>query len=169
MEYSEAWIKAASIIQMCSADAELLFEYAKDKKHIVEIGTLKGGSAIILGATGNTVYTIDNLSSDNSNKQDAIEVLREFRKVHVITADSAETGKLWKRKVDMLFVDGDHAYESVRKDIDAWIDKLVLKGIMAFDDYESWPGVTQAVDESIARGELKKITQARSLIITEKL
>ena len=48
------------------------------------------------------------------------------------------------------------------------VDKVVSKGIIAFDDYESWPGVTQAVDESIARGELRKVEQAKSLLITEK-
>ena len=165
MEFSEAWLKAIPIVQMCVADAELLFKHAKDKEFIVEVGTLKGGSAIVLGATGNKVWTIDN---SPVNKEVATKVLAEFPNVELIEADSIEAGRAWKFLIDMLFIDGNHDYEAVRKDIDVWIDKVVSKGIIAFDDYESWPGVTQAVDESIARGELRKVEQAKSLLITEK-
>jgi hypothetical protein len=38
--------------------------------------------------------------------------------------DSVETSKLFKDKeTDMVFIDGDHAYPAIKKDIEAWMPK----------------------------------------------
>jgi predicted O-methyltransferase YrrM len=50
--------------------------------------------------------------------------------------------------IDFVFIDADHAYESVCKDIQAWLPKVRKGGIIAGHDYvDSWAGVVQAVDE----------------------
>ena len=46
--------------------------------------------------------------------------------------------------VDALFLDGDHSYEGVRADLNAWIPKLRQGAILAGHDY-AYPGVRQAV------------------------
>lgn len=50
--------------------------------------------------------------------------------------------------LDFVFIDGDHAYEEVLKDIDAWLPKVKPGGLLAGDDYDqsSHPGVVKAVD-----------------------
>ena len=51
-------------------------------------------------------------------------------------------------KVDMVFIDGDHRYETVVKDINKALDLLKPGGIIAGHDYafSTWPGVKKAVD-----------------------
>ena len=92
----------------------------------------------------------------------------EFSRVRMVTGDSVRMGKFWVGgQVDFLFIDGDHDYEQVKADIKAWLDKVV--GKIAFHDYGSWPGVTQAVDEAIEQGKLKKVEQAGTLLVVERL
>jgi predicted O-methyltransferase YrrM len=49
--------------------------------------------------------------------------------------------------LDFLMIDGDHTYEGVRGDIDAYLPKMRPGSIMAGDDY-LWPGVKQAASET---------------------
>lgn len=53
--------------------------------------------------------------------------------------------------LDFVFVDGDHNYEAVKKDLHDWYGKVRSGGLMGGDDYAtSWPGVPQAVNEFFA-------------------
>lgn len=56
------------------------------------------------------------------------------------------------RKVDMVFIDGDHRYETVVKDIKKGLDLLKSGGLLCGHDYghPNWPGVKQAVDELLS-------------------
>ena len=47
---------------------------------------------------------------------------------------------------DLVYVDGDHTYEGVAKDLAAWFPKVKKGGILCGDDI-GWPGVKKAVDE----------------------
>lgn len=50
--------------------------------------------------------------------------------------------------IDAVFLDGDHSYESVSKDLPFWWKKIRNGGWLLGDDYASCcPGVTKAVDE----------------------
>jgi len=50
--------------------------------------------------------------------------------------------------VDIIFIDANHEYEYVLKDINAWLPKLTPGGIMCGHDYgKSQFGVTEAVKE----------------------
>lgn len=50
--------------------------------------------------------------------------------------------------VDMVFIDADHSYEAVKKDIIAYTPKLKLKGLLTGHDID-YPGVNRAVKELI--------------------
>lgn len=54
---------------------------------------------------------------------------------------------------DLVYIDGDHTYEGVVKDLAAWYPKVKKGGVICGDDI-GWPGVKQAVDEFFIR--LKK-------------
>ena len=60
-------------------------------------------------------------------------------------------------KVDYVFLDGGHDYETVKNDLNCCIDVLKNDGTILCDDYDLTyaPGVKQAIDEF---AKLNKIT-----------
>jgi hypothetical protein len=44
-------------------------------------------------------------------------------------------------------IDGDHSYEAVKADIQAWLPKMKRGGVISGDDY-MWPGVKKAAEEA---------------------
>jgi len=50
------------------------------------------------------------------------------------------------RSLDIVYIDGDHTYEAVVKDLAAWHPKIKKGGILCGDDI-GWSGVKRAVDE----------------------
>jgi len=58
--------------------------------------------------------------------------------------------------LDAVFIDGDHSYEAVIKDLPFWWKKLRVGGWLLGDDYASCcPGTTKAVDEFAAINNLQ--------------
>jgi len=49
-------------------------------------------------------------------------------------------------KFDVIFLDGDHTYETVKKELSGFWTKVNEGGVLAGDDYD-WPEVKKAVDE----------------------
>ncbi|OFY64760.1 MAG: hypothetical protein A2Y71_06205 [Bacteroidetes bacterium RBG_13_42_15] len=56
--------------------------------------------------------------------------------------------KIKNRSLDFVFIDADHEYESVVKDIQAWTPKLKSNGMISGHDC-NFPGVLQAINELI--------------------
>jgi len=54
------------------------------------------------------------------------------------------------RNVDFVFIDGDHSYEEVKADIQHWLPRTKLGGIIAGHDYDMH-SVRQAVNEFFPR------------------
>jgi predicted O-methyltransferase YrrM len=57
--------------------------------------------------------------------------------------------------LDFVFIDGSHDYESVCKDIDAWLPKVKPFGILAGHDYRHYEGVRRAVDSKLQGAQPK--------------
>jgi hypothetical protein len=62
---------------------------------------------------------------------------------------------------DWVYIDGNHLYEHVKADLEAYLPKVRPGGYLAGDDYgvEGWwhDGVTRAVDEFVAAGAARKV------------
>ena len=72
--------------------------------------------------------------------------------VHIIRLESVKAAALFEpESLDMVFVDADHIYEEVKRDIDVWFPIVKLGGILAGDDYGVYPGVKKAVDERFGK------------------
>jgi acetyltransferase-like isoleucine patch superfamily enzyme/predicted O-methyltransferase YrrM len=54
-------------------------------------------------------------------------------------------------KPDLIYIDGDHEYESVLWDLRGWLAVLAPTGLLIGDDF-SWPGVKRAVTEICESG-----------------
>jgi hypothetical protein len=48
--------------------------------------------------------------------------------------------------LDLVYIDGDHTYQGVVRDLAAWFPKVRKGGMICGDDI-GWPGVKRAVDE----------------------
>lgn len=60
------------------------------------------------------------------------------------------------RKIDVLFIDGDHSYEGCKADIDNWYPRMAENGVMLFHDADDTsPGVVQAIEEFAKEKNLK--------------
>lgn len=124
---------------------------------IVEIGSHKGRSAAFMASTlkytktVGTVYSIDVWYNVEVFKEflDNMIKLRLDNYVMPIREDSLEVAKTWDREIDMLLIDGNHKYESVSSDGEAWIPFVKKGGVVCFHDYgaKGWPGVKRYVEE----------------------
>jgi len=126
---------------------------------VVNIGAGAGtsGLAFLESREDLTLFSIDNeggvnplggLGNERQTMQEA-GFAQEARFKQVL-GDSKAVAKQWPHGlVDMVFVDGDHSYEGVKGDVEAWLALVKPGGIIAFHDFlhSLYPGVTQAVGE----------------------
>lgn len=90
---------------------------------------------------------------DSRNQSQDFEMVKnKFRgndKVKIIKSDSSKAAERFADKTfDFVYIDADHSYEGVKKDIVAWLPKVAYGGIIAGHDYGyKDTGVKTAVDE----------------------
>lgn len=165
-------------IQMSPGEQKFLWkkvEELPDGIVIVEIGTLFGGSAAIIcdgrKFKKTRFFTIDSYEAPDTSFEITRSNLNKegFDNLEIIKGKSVEVSKTWDLPIDCLLIDGDHQFESVKSDIEYWIPKVKKGGLVLFHDYESWPGVTQAVDQAIKQEILKRGDLAGTLLYTTKL
>jgi predicted O-methyltransferase YrrM len=76
---------------------------------------------------------------------------------HIITpriGDSIELSKTYEDdSLDFVFIDGDHSYEAVKADIQAWLPKVKSNGLLAGHDYGWCESVRKAVHEVLGNGD----------------
>jgi predicted O-methyltransferase YrrM len=169
-EAVNAAVKVAGFIQ--PLELRWLAGNACFRKAVLEVGSWKGRSTKVLALVcPGTVYAVDHWRGSASELQTTnaeavslgpdglFEVFRtnlkdeiQSGKVIPIRAESAdaaafiggEKGYGW---IDMLFIDGDHMYESVKRDIQIWLPHVAHGGLLCGHDYYDAPGVKQAVKE----------------------
>jgi predicted O-methyltransferase YrrM len=122
---------------------------------IVEIGSFKGKSTVYIAhgmKLSNAFTAIDpHLSTlagsrrdramtsdgDQTTWQPFNHVLREWNitdRVNVIRDYSYNVRKKWNQPIAFLWIDGDHSYDAVKKDIQDWTDLVMPGGFLAFHD-----------------------------------
>jgi len=136
-------------------ESKLLFSLAKnaDKKGvIVEIGSYKGGSTVILGlgsklSNNIKVYAIDPhihrkekwgkenvpLSTLDTFKKNVKEARLEDLIVPIVKT-SKEASISWKKPISLLWIDGNHEYDFVKMDFILWEKHLINGGLIALHD-----------------------------------
>lgn len=129
----------------------------------VELGAWLGKSSAYLcdKATGKQITIIDSfkgtaeyidsyyqLAKTNDIYKLFLENMGERKFTSIKATSKSASKKFADESLDVVFIDLNHSYESVKEDIQLWLPKVKKGGILAGDDYhENWPGVIQAVDE----------------------
>ena len=169
------------IIRLDLHEAGLLYKYAaqqwtrmpKDEHGniILEIGRYWGGSTVLLAmATHDTkvkVVSVDVV--EGCHDPDADDWLNEYEEKHRIDIRVDNSWAMENIPLSMLFVDGDHSYEGVKRDfIHHWNH---LNGYCLAHDYgdPTCPGVTQFIDEWINGGYADGIEQEGTMVVLKKL
>ncbi len=154
--------------EILAEEGLLLAEFAAavpEGQIIVEIGAYKGKSSCYLAAgaragRGVLVYSVDLwLQSPwaqyadpevNAAWENNVWCLGLVGQVLPVAADTALAAREIDGEVGLLFVDSDHSYKGVCRDIDIWAPRVALDGVMAFHDATSevW-GVARAIREKL--------------------
>ena len=76
------------------------------------------------------------------------------RRIEMVRATSMEAAGAWTGgEIDLLYIDGWHAYDAVLEDGEQWLPRLADAGIVVFDDYGSYADdVARAVDDLAEAG-----------------
>lgn len=127
-----------------------LARFQRPQPVIVEVGVWKGLTASLFAQaaklTNGHAWGID-IGEYADEAQARVKRLGLNAWWTYIQGDSAEIGKLWDRRIDFLYLDGDHEYPGVTRDIEAWTPHVRIGGYVACHDYQSKTGVKQGVDE----------------------
>ena len=164
-----------NIIRLDLHEAGLLYKYAKQSclidGSILEIGRYWAGSLILLAtATHHTdvkIVSVDVI--EGCHDPDADDWLNDYEEKERIDIRTENSWAMENIPLSMLFVDGDHSYEGVKKDfIHHW---NYLNGDCLAHDYfdPTCPGVTQFITEWIEEGYAEIIEQAGTMIALKKL
>ena len=133
---------------------------------ICEVGSWMGRSTrALVDNTPGTVLAVDTWAGtiderDHAKVDDPEQLFQEFQTnmvgvpegklslIRGLSLDAAQICKEQNKQFDMIFIDADHSYESVKADILAWFPLLVDGGILCGHDYMyMWPGVVKAINE----------------------
>jgi len=149
-------------------DAAFLFKAARELEYkdgvIVEIGAYKGRSAVCLSlATKSYIYSVDTFTDFagrdgtlfTNNVTNFLTSLNKIKAQNMVTPmimTSELAREQWDwgvpKPIKLLFIDGNHDYEFVKKDYELWSPLVVPGGWVLFHDYSpDWPGVVKFVDE----------------------
>ena len=86
------------------------------------------------------------------------DLLKKFENnVHLIQGNSNKVlKKIDMGKIDYVFLDGGHEYNTVKNDLDNCIEVIKKGGTVLCDDYNlgSAPGVKEAIDEFVSKNQL---------------
>lgn len=150
------------------SEGHLLYELAARADAqgcIVEIGSWKGRSTVWLASGaraghGARVIAIDPhrdtaLHTAGESTEQALrtnlDVAGVADRVDVVVATSQEAAVGWDRPISLLWIDGEHDYASVRRDLLLWQGHVVNGGVVALHDTVFWDGPREVVAEFLGR------------------
>jgi MMP 1-O-methyltransferase len=150
---------------------------------IVEIGSWKGRSTTWLACgarvAGHRVYAID--PHRHSREYPEAETLDEFLGnlarngladvVEPLVMNSEEATARIAGPVELLFIDGDHSYDAVRRDAELWLPRLIDGGTVMFHDVATaaYTGPRRTVQQMVCRNpRFHGITRVGSMVVAQR-
>ena len=140
----------------------------------VEVGSWLGRSSVVIakglaGSRGARLYCVDPWNGDGEDyarpeysaiaQRQELPLHEQFKAnmrafdvedtVRPLRGYSADVGSAFTGVVDLLFIDANHEYESVREDFEIWSPQLAPDGVIAFHDADH-EGPRAVIDEFIS-------------------
>jgi predicted O-methyltransferase YrrM len=127
----------------------------------LEIGAYLGASAYVIAAAIEAkedaqlfcvdTWRNDAMSEGNRNTHDLfLSNTKRYRNlITPLCGSSSDISQSFQKPIDFLFIDGDHSYEGVRSDVEAWFPKLGKGALVLFHDIGWAPGVQRIVAEAV--------------------
>jgi predicted O-methyltransferase YrrM len=163
----EFMVQRMSSLSISVGDLETLVHFCRDKEMVVELGTNTGSTAMILSSIAKQVFTVDIFENidliEDEQQREAYRVAFEHNQhfylkivqrlhpfnVHVCLGLSHEFAiQFSKGEVDTIFIDADHSYAGVKRDYEAWFDRVKVGGHFIFhDNLPSFPVFNYIVQE----------------------
>jgi len=142
--------------------------YVRNGGRVIEIGSWMGGSSEMLAkgikkyCPDTMLYCVDPFDEKyfkntpglqkKIKKSGVTDVLGYFKKrmkpykYELLRMTSKKAFYELDEQLHFVFIDGNHKYEAVKKDIELWFSMLQDGGVVCGHDYGKW-GVKKAVDE----------------------
>lgn len=160
------------LIRLDLNEAALLYKYVK-RTHgdIVEIGRKYGGSAVLIAAAmndGQTIHSIDIVNHpevESTLKKAGKEIADKIR---LINGSSVALAANWAKELSLVFVDGDHSIEAVRRDVYEWGKFVEPNGYMVLHDIRNANLGLELVVDDMKENGWREIDCAGSLVVLQK-
>lgn len=141
-----------------------LYKLARNREYALEIGAYVGASACCFGAAFykqryGTLFSIDTWKND-AMSEGQCDTWEEFRAntcqyssfikpVRGYSTEVVDEIRESIKRLDLLFIDGDHSYAGVKADWEAYKEFLHPGSIVIFHDYDWADGVKRVVHEDV--------------------
>ena len=115
----------------------------------VEIGSARGKSACYIGRAlvdngKGRLYAIDPHAKTDWNDSNSVDTFQAMQSnmesvgvkayVEILRETSERAAQGWSRSIDLIFIDGDHSYEGVKRDWTLFIPHVTPFGLVVFHD-----------------------------------
>jgi predicted O-methyltransferase YrrM len=151
VRYAQLSSKAEQISSGLGDSAAVLYGLVRSMKPevCVEIGSARGKSACYIGMAlkengRGKLYAIDPHEPTDWNDNESVNSIEIFMKniselglskqVTLVRSYSEDAARDWKRPIDLIFIDGDHSYEGVRRDWELFVPYVKAFGVVVFHD-----------------------------------
>jgi hypothetical protein len=170
-------------------EASLLYRLAKETRDgcIIEVGSYRGRSTVALGRgslDGNAapVYAVEpherfvGILGGQFGPEDRAAFYRAmldsgcYQVVRLVNLSSEVVASQWTKPVGLLWIDGDHTYEGVKRDFCCWSAHLTEDATVAFDDAtDPTIGPYKIIDELLQSGLFRKTETVNKITVLKKM
>jgi len=169
-------------------EALLLYRLAKGVHSgcIIEVGAYRGRSTVFLGRGAldgkqRKIYSIDpheefvGVLGGVFGPKDRAAFYRAMLAtgcseiVALINLSSEMFSAFWKHPVSLLWIDGDHSEQGVRRDFECWLPSLVDDSVIAFDDAtDPILGPRKLINELVSTGRFQEVLVVGKVAVIRK-
>lgn len=141
LAFTRRWLGVGSVQIPWEIEAAVNCMATESPRYICEIGTECGGTNILLSQTLSSVELMIGIDLYVKNRLMLGLLHRPSQQIHLINGSSYTSRTVHRlesilngRKLDVLFIDGDHRYESVKKDFLMYKHLVRESGFIMFHD-----------------------------------